>query len=227
MAVPREEEILLPRADPGGSHRVHLLRDSFCRELPKFRGREPTRLDFACRPPGVAPGRTIRSVLFIIHRISPLFLSVGMALTVPASYLCGLLTSQIGALRASTLLGVGLNGAGFALRATAGCCGARSEGRQGRRAAVAPAPRRRRHGGEALQHAPPWLRKSEKEKENEMFPCMLLGLSWLRCMFNVRVSQHRRLGSSILLPTSQNGRFLLVSYVCRFYIRCDGALTGR
>jgi hypothetical protein len=70
--------------------------------------------------------------MFIIHRISPLFLSVGMALTVPASYLCDLLTGQIGALRASTLLGVGLNGAGFVLLL-------RSEGRQGGRAAVAPA----------------------------------------------------------------------------------------
>jgi len=57
---------------------------------------------------------------------------VGMALTVPASYLCDLLTGQIGALRASTLLGVGLNGAGFVLLL-------RSEGRQGGRAAVAPA----------------------------------------------------------------------------------------
>ena len=51
--------------------------------------------------------------MLTIHVCSPLFLSVGMALTVPASYASDLAMGRIGALRWRTLLGVLLDTAGF------------------------------------------------------------------------------------------------------------------
>jgi len=53
--------------------------------------------------------------MFTIHICSPLFHSVGMALTVPASYLCDLALGNIDALRLPTLGGVLLDTAGFVL----------------------------------------------------------------------------------------------------------------
>ena len=58
--------------------------------------------------------------MFTIHICSPLFLSVGMALTVPASYLCDLALGNIDALRLPTLGGVLLDTAGFVLLSLSG-----------------------------------------------------------------------------------------------------------
>ena len=73
--------------------------------------------------------------MLVIHICSPLFISVGMALTVPSTYVLDLIVGHIVGVKFSTAFGVAINTAGFVALALAP--GSLSEAQQAQQAEAA------------------------------------------------------------------------------------------